>query len=48
MGNHITPQSQGQVENLNRKVKDFLHHFLLSCDEDDQTKVWPRLVKEIK
>ena len=47
-GRPYHPQSQGQIENLNRRVKNYLRHYLLEYDEPDRTKVWPTLVKEIE
>ena len=38
-GRPYHPQSQGQVENLNRHVKNCLRHFLLE-HEDDRAEVW--------
>ena len=42
------PQSQGQVENLNRRVKNCLRHFLLEHEEDDRAEVWPQLIGEVE
>ena len=47
-GRPYHPQSQGQVENLNRRVKNCLRHFLLSYTEDQRAEVWPSLVKDIE
>ena len=42
------PQSQGQVENLNRRVKNCLRHFLLQHPKDEWCDEWPGVVKEIE
>ena len=47
-GRPYHPQSQGQVENLNRRVKNCLRHFLLQYPEDERCDVWPSIVKEIE
>ena len=47
-GRPYHPQSQGQIENLNCRVKNYLRHYLLEYDEPDRTKVWPTLVEEIE
>ena len=47
-GRPYHPQSQGQVENLNRRVKNCLRHFLLAYEECERSKAWPVLVKEIE
>ena len=47
-GRPYHPQSQGQVENLNRRVKNCLRHFLLAYEECDRATAWPGLVKEIE
>ena len=41
-------QSQGQVENLNRRVKNCLRHFLLQYPEDKRSEVWPSVVKDME
>ena len=47
-GHPYHPQCQGQVENLNRQVKNCLRHFLLSHSEEQRPEVWPSMVKEIE
>ena len=47
-GRPYHPQSQGQIENLNRRVKNCLRHFLLAHEECDRSTVWPGLVKDIE
>ena len=47
-GRPYHPQSQGQVENLNWRVKNCLRHFLLQYPEEQWSEVWPKLVKEIE
>ena len=47
-GRPYHPQSQGQVENLNRRVKNCLRHFLLAHEECERSTVWPGLVKDIE
>ena len=47
-GRPYHPQSQGQVENLNRHVKNCLRHFLLEHEEDDRAEVWPQLIGEVE
>ena len=47
-GRPYHPQSQGQVENLNRRVKNCLRHFLLQHPEDERCDEWPGVVKEIE
>ena len=47
-GRPYHPQSQGQVENLNRRVKNCLRHFLLQYPEEQRSEVWPKLVKEVE
>ena len=40
-GRSYHPQSQGQVENLNRRVRICPSNFLLKFDEDRRADVWP-------
>ena len=47
-GRPYHPQSQGQVENLNRRVKNCLRHFLLEYPDSERTEVWPKIIKEIQ
>ena len=46
-GRPYHPQSQGQVERLNQKVKRFIAARLLSFSPDEQSNVWPWLLPEI-
>lgn len=41
------PQSQGQVESLNKRVKTVLNHRLLDFSPDEQCKSWPFLLPEV-
>ena len=45
-GRPYHPQSQGQVESLNKKVKQFIAARLLSFSPDQQSDVWPWLLPE--
>ena len=44
-GRPYHPQSQGQVENLNRRVKNSLRHFLQDYPHSEHADVWPRLLE---
>uniref|UniRef100_A0A7M5WXG2 Integrase catalytic domain-containing protein n=2 Tax=Clytia hemisphaerica TaxID=252671 RepID=A0A7M5WXG2_9CNID len=41
------PQSQGQVENLNKTVKNHLKRLLCELDKEQQGKIWPLLLPGI-
>ena len=46
-GRPYHPQSQGQVENLNKRVKRALVSMLLKFKKDDQAKIWPSILCEV-
>ena len=46
-GSPYKPQSQGQIENLNKRVKRYLAARLLDFSPQEQTNVWPVLLPEI-
>ena len=46
-GRPYHPQSQRQVENLNRRVKICLRHLLLEHEEVERVEVWPNMIKDI-
>lgn len=41
------PQSQGQIENLNKQVKRLLARFLQQLPRDLQANVWPLLLSAV-
>ena len=41
------PQSQGQVESLNKRVRSTLKHCLLYFSPEDQANAWPFLLPEV-
>ena len=41
------PQSQGQIENLNKQVKRLLARFLQQLPRDVQANVWPLLLSAV-
>ena len=43
-GRPYHPQSQGQIENLNRRVKNCLRYFLLEYSDTERAEVWPRII----
>ena len=47
-GSPYHPQTQGQVEILNKKVKSTLKHRLLDSRPEEQVNVWPFLLPEIR
>lgn len=46
-GRPCHPQSQGQVENLNKRVKTAVVSMLLKFKKEDQAKVWPSLLNDV-
>ena len=46
-GRPYHPQSQGQVENLNKRVKRAVVSMLLKFKKEDQAKVWPSLLNDV-
>ena len=46
-GRPYHPQSQGQVEVLNKRVKTTLSHFLQRYHQDVQRDIWPYILKEV-
>ncbi len=46
-GSPYKPQTQGQIENLNKRVKRYLAARLLDFAPQEQTNVWPVLLPEI-
>ena len=46
-GRPYHPQSQGQVENLNKRVKRALVLMFLKFKKDDQAKIWPSILCEV-
>ena len=47
-GSPYHPQTQGQVESLNKNVKSTLKHRLLDFRPEEQVNVWPFLLPEIR
>ena len=46
-GRPYHPQSQGQVEVLNKRIKSTLAHFLQKYENDIQCDVWPLILKDV-
>ena len=46
-GRAYHPQSQGQVERLNKKIKEKLRYRLLDFSPEEQSSIWPFLLPEI-
>lgn len=46
-GKPYHPQSQGQVENLNKRVKNLLSRYLQNLTKDDQASQWPMFLPAI-
>ena len=46
-GRPYHPQSQGQVENLNKRVKNCLRHFLLRYTEEERCDMWPFVIQDV-
>ena len=46
-GRPYHPQSQGQVENLNKRVKRAVVLMLLKFKKENHTKVWPLLLNDV-
>ena len=48
MGDYVYhPQLQGQVENLNKRVKRAVVSMLLKFKKEDQAKVWPSVLNDV-
>ena len=48
MGDYVYhPQLQGQVENLNKRVKRAVVSMFLKFKKEDQAKVWPSLLNDV-
>lgn len=46
-GRPYHPQSQGQIEVLNKRVKTTLAHFLQRYHQSIQCDVWPLILNEV-
>ncbi len=46
-GRPYHPQSQGQIENLNKRIKACLSHFLLRYGQEERAEVWPSILGDV-